>query len=100
MGSKVTSIKPGDLVGVGAQAWSCGACEACAGPTNSAKVGGVKAAEAGGWEGEVGFGGKGGLDGGNEQYCTEVVETYVSVSPNRLSTCPGACWLVFDELEG
>lgn len=62
---------------MGAQAWSCGACEACAGEENATKVGGVKAAEAGGWEGEVGFGGKGGLSGGNEQYCREVVETYV-----------------------
>ncbi|KAF8424166.1 chaperonin 10-like protein [Tirmania nivea] len=76
VGSKVTSIKPGDFVGVGAQAWSCGACEACAGEENATKVGGIKAAEAGGWEGEVGFGGEGGLSGGNEQYCKEVVETY------------------------
>ncbi|KAF8449635.1 chaperonin 10-like protein, partial [Terfezia claveryi] len=46
VGSKVSSIKPGDLVGVGAQAWSCGACEACAGEENATK------------------------------YCREVVETY------------------------
>jgi alcohol dehydrogenase (NADP+) len=29
VGPKVTSVKVGDMVGVGANAWSCGECQAC-----------------------------------------------------------------------
>jgi alcohol dehydrogenase (NADP+) len=29
VGSKVTTIKVGDTVGVGANAWSCGECRSC-----------------------------------------------------------------------
>ncbi|KAI5798465.1 chaperonin 10-like protein [Pyronema domesticum] len=70
VGPRVTSIKAGDYVGVGAQAWSCGGCDACAGEEVGEKH------SSWGPEGEHGHGGKGGLKGGKENYCKEVVETY------------------------
>lgn len=70
VGARVTSIAPGDFVGVGAQAWSCGACTACAG--EGVGVNGVDH----GPLGEHGHGGAGGLAGGRENYCKDVVETY------------------------
>ncbi|RPA87976.1 GroES-like protein [Ascobolus immersus RN42] len=69
VGPKVTSIQPGDYVGIGAMSWSCGKCSACAGPTHP-----VSPCE--GDDGEHGYGGEGGLDGGNEQYCKRVCELY------------------------
>ncbi|KAL7273948.1 hypothetical protein RUND412_003175 [Rhizina undulata] len=68
VGPNVTSVTPGTYVGVGSQAWSCGGCEACAGDAGVRKDWGP--------DGEHGYGGKGGLEGGRENYCKEVVETY------------------------
>ncbi|KAI5776898.1 NADPH-dependent medium chain alcohol dehydrogenase [Geopyxis carbonaria] len=70
VGPNVTSIAAGDYVGVGAQAWSCGGCDVCAGEDVGDKHGSF------GPEGEHGHGGAGGLSGGKENYCKEVVETY------------------------
>jgi alcohol dehydrogenase (NADP+) len=70
VGTSVSSLKPGDYVGVGAQAWSCGGCDACAGEDVGQKHATFDAS------GEHGFGGAGGLEGGKENYCKEVIETY------------------------
>lgn len=70
VGPSVTSLKAGDYVGVGALAWSCGGCDACAGEELGQKHASWDAS------GEHGFGGAGGLQGGRENYCREVVETY------------------------
>ena len=61
VGQKVTSIKPGDLVGV------VGLCE---GEGNAMEGGGVKAAEAAGWRERYNLVVRGGgFQRGNEQYC-------------------------------
>lgn len=73
VGEKVEEFREGDYVGVGSLAFSCGACKACSGEDRPVEAGD---------SGEVGFGGAGGLEGKNEQYCPRVGELYNYAFPD------------------